>query len=254
MSSIYQNFKKECKEFAYKQSNDEKFKKLSKEWFTLSEDFKYSYNFEWLGRPIIQYPQDIVATQEVIFEVKPDLIIETGIAHGGSLIFSSSQLCILDVMDGIDPRTSSRKVLGIDIDIREHNRSAIDNHPLSFKIDMLQGSSIDEKIVEQVKDFAKDYKNILVFLDSNHDENHVLGELNAYANLVSKNSYCIVYDTCIDELPPGSFPNRSWDVGNSPMSAIKKWLPNNPNFEIDKEVDQKLMLSVAPLGYLKRKN
>ena len=253
MSSIYKNFKRECKEFASNQFKDKNFKKISKEWFTLSEEFKYSYNFEWLGRPIIQYPQDIVATQEIIFDVKPDLIIETGIAHGGSLIFSSSQLCILDVMEGIDPRTSSRKVIGIDIDIRAHNRSAIDNHPLSFKIEMLEGSSIDEKIVGEVKNLSKNYKNILVFLDSNHDENHVLGELNAYANLVSKNSYCIVYDTCIDELPQGSFPNRSWDVGNSPMSAIKKWLPNNPNFEINKEIDQKLMLSVAPLGYLRRK-
>ena len=171
MSSIYENFKRECKEFAGNQFKDTNFKKISKEWLKLSEEFKYSYNFEWLGRPIIQYPQDIVATQEIIFDVKPDLIIETGIAHGGSLIFSSSQLCILDVMEGIDPRTSSRKVVGIDIDIRIHNRNAIDNHPLSFKIEMLEGSSIDEKIVEKVKNISKNYKNILVFLDSNHEEN-----------------------------------------------------------------------------------
>lgn len=253
MSSIYENFKRECKEFASNQFKDTNFKKISKEWLTLSEEFKYSYNFEWLGRPIIQYPQDIVATQEIIFDVKPDLIIETGIAHGGSLIFSSSQLCILDVMEGIDPRTSSRKVIGIDIDIRTHNRNAIDNHPLSFKIEMIEGSSIDEKIVEKVKNISKNYKNILVFLDSNHDENHVLGELNAYANLVSKNSYCIVYDTSIEEIPQGRYSDRSWDVGNNPMSAIKKWLPNNPNFEINKEIDEKLMISDAPHGYLRRR-
>ena len=253
MISKYESFKEECKSYAEKQSKDNKFQKVSYEWFKISEDYKYSYNFECLGRPIIQYPQDIIATQEVIYKVKPDLIIETGIAHGGSLIFSSSQLCLIDLMEGKDPKTSNRKVLGIDIDIRSHNKDAIENHPLSFKIKMLEGSSIDPLIVDEVHNYAKNFKKIMLFLDSNHAENHVLGELDAYSSLVSKGSYCIVYDTCVELLEPGSFPNRPWDVGNSPMSALSKWLPNNNEFEIDYEIDNKLMFSVAPKGYLRKK-
>ena len=252
MIDKYQIFKNECKKYIGEQSKDIEFQKISQEWFKRSEDHKYSYNFECLGRPIIQYPQDIIATQEVIFKVKPDLIIETGIAHGGSLIFSSSQLCLLDIMDGTDPRTSKRKVLGVDIDIREHNKVKILEHPLSFKISMLEGSSVDDKIVQKVHSFSKQFNKILVFLDSNHSEDHVLKELNAYAQLVSKESYCIVYDTCIEQLEPGSFPNRNWDVGDNPLTAIRKWLPDNPDFEIDSEIDNKLMFSVAPNGYLKR--
>lgn len=150
---------------------------------------KYSYNFSWLGRPIIQYPQDIVEMQEIIWQVKPDLIIETGIAHGGSLIFSASMLALLEITGKIKKGT----VLGIDIDIREHNRAEIEKHPLTSKVKMIQGSSIDEDTIRQVHNFAKDYKNILLALDSNHTYKHVLAELNAYAPLVSKGSYCVVW-------------------------------------------------------------
>ena len=226
--------------------------KISEDFLKLSIQSKYSYNFEWFGRPIIQYPQDIVAFQEIISSTKPDLIIETGIAHGGSLILSASLLCILDLLEGKDPRESKRSVIGIDIDIRKHNKEATLNHPLSYKIKLIEGSSIDQNIIKEVENISKQYNRVLVALDSNHSHNHVLRELEAYANLVSKDSYCIVFDTIIENLPKNSFPNRNWDVGNNSMTAVKEWLNSNSNFTIDKEIDKKLLISCAPNGYLKR--
>jgi len=209
---------------------------------------KYSYNFKWLGRPIIQYPQDIVAMQEIIWQVKPDLIIETGIAHGGSLIFSASLLALLEITGKI----KNGKVLGIDIDIREHNRVEIEKHPLAGKIKMIQGSSIEEKTITQVHDFALNYKNILVCLDSNHTYEHVLAELNAYAPLVSKESYCVVFDTIIEDMPDDMFPDRPWGKGNNPKIAVREYLKSHPEFEIDKSIENKLLITVAPDGYLKK--
>lgn len=234
------------------QSNDEILNDAAKIFFSRSHQLQYSYNFSWLGRPIIQYPQDIIALQEIIYEVKPDLIIETGIAHGGSLIFSASLLSLIDLMSGDDPKKSKRKVVGIDIDIRNHNRQALDAHPLRHKIHLIEGSSIDDNIISDVHKFAKPYQNILVCLDSNHTNDHVLAELHAYANLVHKGSYCIVFDTVIDDLPQGSFPDRPWDVGNNPKTAVRTWLKDRTDFEIDHEIDQKLLISVTPNGYLKR--
>ncbi|RME58884.1 cephalosporin hydroxylase, partial [Candidatus Parcubacteria bacterium] len=178
---------------------------------------KYSYSFSWLGRPIIQYPQDMVAMQELIWAVKPDLIIETGIAHGGSLIFSASMLTLLDVCEAVesgtvlDPAQTRRKVIGIDIEIRPHNREAIEKHPMNHRIEMVEGSSINPEVVAKVKEMAKGYERVLVFLDSNHTHDHVLAELEAYAPLVSKGSYCVVFDTIIEDMPEGSFPDRPWD-------------------------------------------
>lgn len=219
---------------------------------------KYSYNFSWQGRPIIQYPQDMVAMQELIWQVKPDLIIETGIAHGGSLIFSASMLALLDMCDAIqagqkiDPRVSARKVLGVDIDIRAHNRAAIEAHPMASRIGMIQGSSIAPDIFAQVKKFAADYKQVLVCLDSNHTHDHVLAELNAYAALTSVGSYCVVFDTVIEDFPSDMYPDRPWGPGNNPKSAVYEFLKSHTEFEIDKSIDNKLQLSVAPDGYLKR--
>ena len=252
MDLNYKIFKKECLENISKQSSNKEFLDASNLWFSKSIKSKYSYNFEFLGRPIIQYPQDIIATQELIFQVKPDLIIETGIAHGGSLIFSSSLLCLLDIMEGKDPRNSSRRVLGIDIDIREHNKKAIEEHPLSFKLEMIQGSSVEKSTLEKVDEIANKHERILVLLDSNHTHEHVLQELNAYSKYVSLESYCIVFDTCIENTEKGSYPDRPWEVGNNPMTAINEWVPNNPDFIIDKLIDDKLMISVAPSGYLKK--
>jgi cephalosporin hydroxylase len=193
-----------------------------------------------------------VAFQEIVAQVKPDLIVETGIAHGGSLVLSASLLCLLDVMQGIDPRQSSRKVVGVDIDIRSHNRKALDAHPLRFKMELIEGSSIDPDVVKQVRSHAEWVNQILVSLDSNHTHAHALAELNSYADLVSIGSYCIVFDTVIEDLPPGSFPDRPWDVGDNPKTAVTEWLKSHPEFEIDKGVDNKLLISVAPDGYVRR--
>ena len=219
---------------------------------------QYSYNFTSLGRPIIQYPQDMVAMQELIWKVKPDLIIETGIAHGGSLIMSASMLALLDICEAIesgtvlDPEVSKRKVLGLDIDIRQHNREAIEAHPMSSRIQMIQGSSIAPEVVEQVKDLAKNHKSILVCLDSNHTHDHVLAELKAYAPLTSVGSYCVVFDTIVEDMPKSMFPDRPWGPGDNPKTAVWEYLKTHPEFEIDKSIDHKLLISVAPDGYLKR--
>ena len=236
----------------FDQSNDSLITQSTKTFFARSHQLQYSYNFTWLGRPIIQYPQDIVAFQEIVHQVKPDLIIETGIAHGGSLLLSASLLCLLDIMEGIDPRNSSRKVIGVDIDIRSHNRMAIDNHPLRYKIDLIEGSSIDPTIINMIRGYAEGFDRVLLSLDSNHTHDHVLQELDAYADLVSRDSYCIVFDTVIDDLPAGSFPDRPWDVGNNPKTAVRDWLCRHPEFVIDKDIDNKLLISVAPDGYLRR--
>ena len=211
-------------------------------------DTKYTYNFSWLGRPIIQYPQDMIALQEIIWEVKPDMIIETGIAHGGSLIFSASMLTLLEACGEIE----NGQVLGIDIDIREHNKKAIEAHPLSKKITMLQGSSIDKEMIAKVQEFAQKGKRILVILDSNHTHEHVLAELRAYASLVSLESYCVVFDTIIEDMPEGSFPERPWDKGDNPKTAVWEYLKESDEFVIDKNIENKLLITVAPDGYLKR--
>lgn len=215
----------------------------------------YSYNYSWLGRPVIQYPQDMMAMQEIIWQVKPDLIIETGIAHGGSLVFSASMLALLDVCDAetgnatVKPR---RKVLGIDIDIRPHNRAAIEVHPLASRIQMIQGSSIDPAIITEVRKIADGYDTVLVYLDSNHTHDHVLAELEAYAPLTSKDSYCVVFDTIVEDLPAELAFDRPWSPGNNPKTAVREYHKTHPEFEIDKSIQNKLLITVAPDGYLKR--
>lgn len=241
-------FKDEVNDRIRANSLNKELKSLSYQFILKSTQPKYSYNFSWLGRPIIQYPQDIVAMQELIWEVKPDLIIETGIAHGGSLIFSASMITLLEISKVIN----KGKVLGIDIDIREHNRIEIEKHPLSNKIKMIQGSSISKQAVNQVYDFAKDYNNIIVVLDSNHTHSHVLAELNAYAPLVSKGSYCVVFDTIIEDLPEDMFPDRPWGKGNNPKTAVWEYLKTHPEFEIDKNIENRLLITVATDGYLKK--
>jgi cephalosporin hydroxylase len=227
-------------------------------WLEAANAAKYSYHFRWLGRPIIQYPQDIVAMEEIIWQVRPDLIIETGIAHGGSLIFSASMLALLDVCDGIeqkksiDPSRSERKVLAVDIDIRTHNRAAIEAHPMASRIQMIQGSSIAPEVVSQVKEIAANYRTVLVCLDSNHTHEHVLEELKSYAPLVTKGSYCVVFDTIVEELPAEMFTDRPWGPGNNPKTGVQEFLKTHPEFKINKAIDHKLLISVAPDGYLLR--
>lgn len=221
---------------------------LSKQWMKATADVQYGYNFNWMGRPIIQLPQDIMAMQELIFSIQPDLIIETGIAHGGSLIFSASMLELNAICGG----SQTAEVLGIDIDIRSHNREAIEAHPLFKRISMIQGSSIDSEIITQVREKAAGKQKILVCLDSNHTHDHVLAELEAYAPLTSVGSYCVVFDTVIEDMPDDLYENRAWGVGNNPKTATWEYLKTHPEFEIDKTIPNKLAITVAPDGYLKR--
>lgn len=219
---------------------------------------RYSYNWFWMGRPIIQYPQDICAMQELIWSVRPDVIVETGIAHGGSLILSASLLAMLDLCDAteagtvLDPAQPKRRVVGVDIDIRPHNRAAIEAHPMAKRITMIQGSSIDPAIVAQVKAAVGDAKTVLVCLDSNHTHDHVLAELLAYAPMVSVGSYCVVFDTVIEHLPSEIYADRPWDVGDNAMTAMRTYMESDPGFVIDRDMDAKLQITVAPNGYLRR--
>jgi len=205
---------------------------------------KYSYNFSWMGRPIIAYPQDMIAMQELIWEIKPDLIIETGIAHGGSLVYYASLLELIGG-DGL--------VLGLDIDIRKHNKDLIELHPMSKIIQMIEGKSTSTEIANQVYAIAKNKKTVMVCLDSNHTHNHVYKELELYANLTTIGSYCVVFDTVVEDMPKDwNWGERTWSVGNNPKTAVFEFLKTNPNFEINKNIDNKLLISVAPDGYLKR--
>lgn len=226
---------------------DGEFVALSRRWLEESMRRQYVYNFNWLGRPIIQNPIDIVAMHEVIWNVQPDLIIETGIAHGGSLIFSASMLALNALCGGPDG-----SVVGVDIDIRDHNRKAIEAHPMADRITLVQGSSIDPEVVSKVKALTSGKKRVLVCLDSNHTHTHVLAELNAYAPMVSVGSYCVVFDTFVEDMPEGFFQDRPWDRGNNPKTAVAEWMRQHKEFEIDKAIESKLMITVAPDGWLKR--
>ena len=235
-------FEARNKENIGKMGQDERLRESGWNLIVDSLDYEYSYHFKCLGRPIIQYPQDIVAIQEIIWSVKPDLIIETGIAHGGSLIFNASMLELLG---------GNGQVLGIDIDIREHNRLEIEKHPMFKRITMIEGSSIDDAVVEQVYNFAKGKERILVILDSNHTHKHVLREMELYSPLVKKGSYLVVFDTVVEDMPDELCQDRPWGKGNNPKTAVWEFLKTNDRFEIDKEIENKLLITVAPDGYLK---
>jgi cephalosporin hydroxylase len=237
-----EEFRRECINRVKSYGSDKALKVASKVFIDESTRTKYSYNFSWMGRPIIQYPQDILAMQEIIWNIKPDLIIETGIAHGGSLIFYAS---MLELIGG------NGKVLGIDIDIREHNRREIEKHPMFKRITMIEGSSIDNEVVEKVRKFATGKKRILVCLDSLHTHDHVLRELEAYSSLVSLGSYCVVFDTIIEDIFPEYSVDRPWGKGNNPKTAVWEFLKKNHSFTIDKEIENKLLITMCPDGYLK---
>ncbi len=255
-------FESECSAEIAAQGADAELATRSADWLVKTTRHKYSYHFRFLGLPIIQYPHDIVMMQELIWSTRPDVIIETGIARGGSLILSAAMLTLLDYCDaatagqGVDPCRPSRRVIGVDIDIRAHNRAAIEGHPMASRIDLVQGSSVDPDIVRQVEDRVACLSRtarVLVCLDSNHTHDHVLAELEACGPLVTSGSYCVVFDTAIEGMPAGSFPNRPWDKGNSPKTAVLAFLRNHPEFEVDVSINHKLLVSVAPDGYLRRK-
>lgn len=253
-----EQFQQEVKQNIESLGQDKDIQALSRIWVREITPHKWAYNFSWLGRPAIQFPNDAWAMQELIWSIRPDVIVETGIAHGGSLIFSASMLALLDMAEAIesgsqlDPRQSRRKVIGVDIDIRAHNRAAIEAHPMASRIHMIQGSSIAPEVVAQVRAAVGDAKRVLVCLDSNHTHDHVLGELEAYAPLVTVDSYCVVFDTIVEDMPAAMFPDRPWRPGNSPKSAVFEYLKTHQEFVIDKAIDHKLQISVAPDGFLKR--
>jgi cephalosporin hydroxylase len=239
-----EKFNQEKKENIAKLGANQEVKNLGLEFLIKSAEQKYSYHFTWMGRPIIAYPQDMIAMQEIIWEVKPDLIIETGVAHGGSVVYYASLLELIGG-DGL--------VLGIDIDIRRHNRDLIEAHPMMKRMQLLEGSSVSNEIAEQVKEISKSKKRIMVCLDSNHTHEHVLEELKLYAPLVSKGSYCVVFDSVVEDMPDDyNWGVRTWGKGNNPKTALFEYLKTDDSFEINKEIDNKLLISVAPDGFLKK--
>jgi cephalosporin hydroxylase len=248
MTSVDEQFRKEVEAQIEALGRDEPLLATSRDWINQSAKHKYTYNFRWLGRPIIQYPQDVFAMQELIWEVKPDLIVETGIAHGGSLVFMASMLELNAACGG----PADAQVMGIDIDIRAHNRTAIEAHPMFRRILMIEGSSVAPDTIARVRAVAAGKQRVLVSLDSNHTHEHVLQELQAYAPLTSIGSYCVVFDTVIEDMPADAFPDRSWGPGNNPKTAVRDYLRTHPEFAIDRSIDNKLLISVAPDGYLRR--
>lgn len=237
-----EKFKQERQADISQMAQDANISARTLQWICDTARYRYTYNFSWLGRPIIQFPQDMMAMQEIIWSVKPQLIVETGIAHGGSLIFYASMLELLG-RDGI--------VLGIDIDIREHNRAEIEKHPMAKRIKMIQGSSIDKYVVDQARTLAKCKSPVLVVLDSMHTHAHVLEELKAYSPLVTRDSYLVVFDTVVEDMPDDFFQDRPWGKGNNPKTAVWEFMKTNDRFAIDKEIESKLLITVAPGGYLK---
>jgi cephalosporin hydroxylase len=256
----HKTFKQKCDAEIVEQGRDDILKSLTRDWFCEATKYNYSYHFEWLGRPIIQFPQDIVGVQQLLWQVKPDLVIETGIARGGSLIFYASILELIAQCGG----AIGSKVLGVDIDIRNHNREAILAHPMSKRIEMIQGSSIDELVVEQVRQKARKAEKVMVCLDSNHTHNHVLRELRNYAPMVSVDSYLVVFDTVVEDLPSNLVKDRAWSAGNNPKTAVFEYIKEiygknsagidgEPlNFVIDKKIEDQLLITVAPSGFLRR--
>lgn len=260
MTNEYNLFRQERSAASLGMSRDQEFKRASAAWQSLARKHGYSYNFEFAGRPLIQYPQDMVSVQEIIWQVRPDLIIETGIAHGGSIIQSASMLALLDLADSIniaaepqkfliEPR---RKVIGIDIDIRTHNLLAIESHPFFPWVELIEGSSVDGQVVEKVQNKANVATCVLVLLDSNHTHKHVKKELELYSPFVTLGSYAVVFDTVIETLENADFPDRPWGIGNNPMTAVQQFLKGNSEFVVAFDVEAKLGISSAPSGYLRR--
>lgn len=251
-------------------AEDKAFRDLSLSWVRACIGHNYAQNFTWLGRPIIQVPQDVYAIQELIWAVRPDLIVETGIAHGGSLVMSASMLAMLDYCEAVengrvlDPKAPGRRVVGVDIDIRPHNRVGIESHPLAHKITTIQGSSVDPAVFAQVAAMAGEVRRVLVFLDSNHTHEHVLAELELYAPLTSPGSYCVVWDTGVEDLPEHMCSDRPWGKGDNPKTAVWAYMQRLKAegrtamdggplaFEYDKTIENKISITASPDGFLKR--
>jgi cephalosporin hydroxylase len=265
-----ENFRRQVAESIRNIGEDRDFIALSNAWNQAGIRHSYALNFTWLGRPVIQVPQDLYATQELIWACRPELIIETGIAHGGSLVMSAAMLALLDYCDAVekggvlDPKASRRKVVGVDIDIRAHNRAGIDAHPLRHKIHTIQGSSVAPAVMAQVAAHAEGYQRVMVFLDSNHTHDHVLEELELYAPYVTLGSYCVVWDTGVEDLPDEMSANRPWGKGNNPKTAVWEYMKRLAGegrtardggalrFEYDRTIEHKIAITASPDGFLKR--
>jgi cephalosporin hydroxylase len=226
-------------------ANDLKLRELTRDWLVAASHHEYSYHFNWLGVPIIQFPQDIVALQELIWAVEPDVIVETGIARGGSLVFHASMMELLGG-DG--------HVIGIDVDIRPHARGDLDRHSLARRITTIEGSSTDPEVVAHVNQLVTAGKRSrpLVILDSNHTHDHVLAELRAYGPLVAPGSYIVVLDTIIDQLPPELIGERPWTSEANPMTAVQEFLAEDDRFVADPTFEHRTLITVAPGGFLRR--
>ena len=237
-------FYNERKNDIEKMGMDVDLRKKSLEWMLHADKYKYTYNYSWMGRPIIKYPNDMLIQQELMWRLKPDLIIETGIAHGGSIIFSASMQKMMEI-DG--------EVVGIDIDIRPHNRKLIEEHPMYKNITMFEGGSTDQNIIKKIEEHVTGKKTVMVILDSLHSHEHVYLELQLYSKFVTLGSYCILPDTFIEFFPKGYYSrNRPWDVGDNPYTAMKQFLNETDEFEVDKSLSNKAMITELIDGYLKR--
>ena len=236
-----EEFARRNREMIARLGDDAELRELTRQWFARVSQLEYSYHFRWMGRPVIQFPQDLVAMQEILWEVKPDLVIETGVAHGGSLIFYAS---ILELI-------GRGKVIGVDIEIRPHNREAIEAHPMFRRIELIEGSSTDAEVFERVRASATGQQTVLVALDSNHTHDHVLAELRLYSQLVTPGSYLIAFDTIVETMPREFSANRPWKPGDNPATAVRQFLSESDRFAVDEEIDRKLLISVAPGGYLR---
>ena len=240
-----EQFAKEVEENIERQWQDKELVTLSRDWVEKIQPYNYCHSFTWMGQTIIQAPQDIVAMQEIIWQTQPELIIETGIARGGSMVFYASMLELLG---------GDRTVVGIDIDIRPHNRSSLEQHPMFHRIELVEGSSVDQETVDKIAHFVEGRKSVLVCLDSNHTHEHVLRELELYSPFVTKGNYCVVFDTGVEYLPDHLTADRPWGKGNNPFTAVQAFLSKNEDFTVDQRVEKKLLITAATEGYLKRIN
>ncbi|NGQ89451.1 cephalosporin hydroxylase [Rhodobacter sp. HX-7-19] len=210
------------------------------------DPYDYSYLWTWMGVPIIQMPADILATQEVIWATQPDIIIETGVARGGSVLFMASLLQLI----------GKGQVIGVDIDIRAHNRDTIENHPMSHRVTLVEGGSTAPETLAAVKALIPEGARVMVILDSDHSRDHVLAECRAYAPLVTEGCYMVVADTMIGHVDESDAPRKRsklWFKGNEPLTALRMFLSENASFEVDEVLNGKLVLSSSPGGYIRKK-
>lgn len=243
MTDPYEVFDQECRASAAEMAQDPAVRKATVDWMEATLPHRYSYNFRWMGRPIIQYPQDIVSLQEIIWNTRPDLIIETGVAHGGSSVFFASMLQLV----------GGGRVAVVDIEVRPHNRSALESHPMAPHIEIIEADAVAPETIDRVTQLASNADRVMVVLDSNHTHEHVLAELHGYGPLVSQGCYLAVLDTVIQDLPAESYPDRPWGVGNNPRTAVAEYLDGGAPFDVDSSYDDKLLIGSAPGGYLRRR-